>query len=486
MRTTVLATAILSATLAQAQNCSVQDLGGPMEMNRAHLDANGNGRMFLTYWLPANVPAFGVRCLDEMGNELWDRHISHLSPQVAVYGTEVEPLADGGCVALCGWASPNHAQMMAARLDAAGQVMWTRLYQTAFSQNLAEAIVNYREHPQGGFVMLSWRSDSSFAITRLDSFGIPIWCKRVSYGPFAPGPSRLEVDASGALTVLGAWGPSGGLALHLDDQGGPLWSSVWSTFATLDIEPMGTGYIAVGGTPWTSSAMFLDQTGTVQWAYQYGMPVTYHNQVMEVPGGGFLLGYKPSIDSLCILRADANGVPQAHWGQEVVSDNPPYGFTLFSGDTLALFVAKRPYPLSPWMQTRVLRSWQGMDLSCDMSAMGLPGTTPLAITVDPTLPTVQVDSMKTWATYLIQAQQMPCDVATSLAACGFSPGFSTTIYGWAQGLGNTSGPVTAVMKLEPYMTVGTISPPGGVLAGDSITWTGLSPLPIPEVHGPAW
>ena len=474
----------LLAGHSQAQNCSWQDLGGPMDMQGAELDANGNGRIFLTYHRPLQPRPVGVRCLDESGNILWDRWIAAPSPQTYTWGIGAEPLSNGGCVVLTSWAPPGYDQMHALLLDDQGNEVWTRLYQRAFVPYLHEHLVDYLEHPAGGYVMLSYAEDSSFAITRLDGNGVPRWCRRISYGPQLHSPRKLLVDPDGSLTAQGILDGNDGWVLRLDSSGNAAISSRWSGLFGYRMVRSSNGVLVSGRAGGFPGAMELDQAGAMVWARSYDMASSgsLFGRSMGTSSGGFLFTTHNGQDSLQVLRTDASGVPQAMWGREGQYDYlGRTGFVQLSGDTVGYYREWAPSLL--WVHERLVRSWQGMDFSCEMGAVAVPPSTPLAITIDPTLPLVQPDSMKTWFSYTSQLPLPPtCEISVDLAVGPLRPGFSANLQGWAFGIGETSGPVSAVMKLEPYMTVNTSSPPGGVLAGDSITWTNLPPLGFSDSH----
>ncbi|MCK6693733.1 MAG: PQQ-binding-like beta-propeller repeat protein, partial [Thermoanaerobaculia bacterium] len=220
--------------------------------------------------------------------------------------------------------------ILVARLDASGEVLWSKRYG---STNQTEAIFDLQTRPDGGFFIsftLGTPADAAFAVC--DPDGNVQFSRRIitSAGSFTDVFYDIIATSDGGYLAAGSFSPNdnsnwSAFFLKMDAAGATQWYRGWNNtgtdFVTGVRELPGSGYIASGygnsfglGGNHDGIAYRLDAAGNLLWTKAYGTASEGgFSDVAIAADGGFLFAAglwnfnTPNTPEGGIVRTDANG-----------------------------------------------------------------------------------------------------------------------------------------------------------------------------------
>lgn len=252
------------------------------------------------------------------------------------YDPSVEQTSDGGYI-VAGFTSSPPAiglyDLFLLKLGAAGNVEWNMLYDNGTGVDYYGTV---RQTTDGGYILAGTtdgsNSDTQIWALKLNASGAIVWQK--SYGGslneyFAD----IRQTTDGGYIVAGVSNSFGTAEndywiLKLASDGAVQWQK---TYLTNDSETASAvkqtadgGYVVAGYAYFSQSAfdddiriLKLNSAGNIEWLKEYGEECNACDEralaLLELPGGGYLVGGSSNSDNVDLLKLDSNG--NRVWGK---------------------------------------------------------------------------------------------------------------------------------------------------------------------------
>jgi len=315
--------------------------GGSSDISLYALQANDSGYLLVGYKHGIDYELYIIKT-DASGNVLWAKTYGGLYD---TDGFSAAQTADGGYV-IAGTADNNGAPVgsLLVKMNAAGNVLWTRLFNDLSSYGVIET-------PGGGFVLSSLSHNvGSFKIglTKTDSDGNLLWhifyegvpttgtafsfCRTMDNGFIVAG----HTDSVGA-------GNNDIVLVKTDSSGNILWSKAYGGAMNelpYCVKELAGGDIVIAGTSNSFSASsdvyFLrtDNTGNILWSRTFGD--AWHDEVsstaatfQQTSDSGFVLAYASDtvgqnlgISDIFLVKTDATGFSGCNEGNPTTIVTP--------------------------------------------------------------------------------------------------------------------------------------------------------------------
>ena len=293
--------------------------GAKCDLTPEAVEATADGGSILLALASCRSVTWVVK-LDAFGNPQWQKEIGCLGPTPGGYhyGLSLQQTADGGYVFAGGTSycdanpvCPYDQCGLIVRLDASGNLVWTRVYLAA---GRSAGFEDVRQTSDGGFVAaghyIDFDSNIGAAILKVDSLGHVQWQRTVGPGgPSGPGHmhtffNAVQQTADGGYVAAGQFynylrrpeGDAGVLVVRLGATGTISWQRGFQSFDSSGVPTANEfvssitqtsegGYLVAGS--WNNTTgpgtccqgpmlLKLDAAGQSQWQNAYHAGVQCH------------------------------------------------------------------------------------------------------------------------------------------------------------------------------------------------------------------
>ena len=464
MRTllTLLLFAQLAPVLPQACTSQLLDIDVDLVDFWNGADRTPNGDLVGSLGLTSNYKDLYALRMDPGGAVIWQHVLSPQDDQKLFFVNIVRATPDNGM--LLAGLMLNEPQDWRARfvvkVDAAGQVVWGRVYETDVIPTSIHSfdVAAFAD----GSVLLGLGGDHGVLAVRLDGAGIPIWQQR--YSPY-PGEEGFAGRQLCIVTL-----PDGSFTLATGGLGDDPW--IWH----------------------------MGADGTLLWARHYDDPNPVGIHLAALANGDYLMCTYPTVH-----RIGADGTYL--WGRSYQQMNITTGHELANGDLLLSSIYRTyrtnatgiPYTTS-WDLPENISKKYSMGVAGDTLRLATswffgtnePGIliAPLAQELDCTetgyvysngifapsgwiVPAYTGDQpLTSWPLLfdpVIDLQSL--DIAAQLITPGARPGMPMMWYGNVQNYGGEiSGPLTVTLTFDPSFSILTTTPLPASSSPGTITW----------------
>jgi hypothetical protein len=206
----------------------------------------------------------------------------------------IEQTDDGGYIAAGEYASESVLQgIWIVKLDGSGEIEW----QKGFVDRVMGKSI--QQTSDGGFILLGRPTygNSQIIVIRLDSTGAVIWKKTYanmcSFTDFDIYPGSIAGEYGDSMLTFYCGGSGSGV-LRLLDDGGVLWSKVYSEgdaqFSAIQ-QTSDSEYIIAGRMGTDALVLQLNDYRVITWQKKYGgSNADYANSVQQAIDGGYVVG----------------------------------------------------------------------------------------------------------------------------------------------------------------------------------------------------
>lgn len=165
---------------------------------------------------------------DADGDELWSRTYDADSDQTFVEATALAATSDGGLVFMS-QDLEDHKTVGQTRLDADGNVLWTRHFGEPFGGSSgAERIISTSD---GGYVWTGELPEGQSGLVKTNASGDVEWRNNTSFGEGMQGEDVVVLPEGGFAVLAAVYESDSSFVYHVDDAGNNGWVHLIEKFA---------------------------------------------------------------------------------------------------------------------------------------------------------------------------------------------------------------------------------------------------------------
>ena len=258
-----------------------------------------------------------VMKIDPAGTVLWKKSVGDLQ---GVFYT-VAPTRDGGAI-LAGKinnAATSHTDIYCAKLDAAGDTVWTQAIDMGFD----DEALSVKQTLDDGFILSGDAATGGMFVVKLDAAGHLTWGKLYTAGNYINIASGIDQASDSSYVVTGVYGnqpafTSDMFLMKINTSGQVIWSEKETLsgihyFSGFDVKIVANEIYCLYSTQdsgWVVAK--LDISGTPLWSKYYnGLTVGhvpgYGPKLCPTADGGFLFDFSGTFFPGELIKIDGNG-----------------------------------------------------------------------------------------------------------------------------------------------------------------------------------